>query len=184
MIIGKVQHDTHAYSVDIHTLKILQSILNNDSSGKILSEESKIVLYLSAIFHDFGKAGNIRHPGHELVSAREAEAILNRLSLSQNIKNRIINHVKNHHWFTWFNQKISNVPGADNQLAIDELLKIFTTDQDLNIAKILAKADLENVNPTFHRYILGKGHRISQEGFDKIFWTKVNFDIPNQNIKS
>ena len=182
MIIGKVQHDTHAYSVDIHTLKTLQNCYKNTAS-RFISGESQVVMTISAILHDFGKVGNIRHPGHAAVSAIEAETILKRLPLSQKVKDRIINQIENHHWFEWFNKGITGVPDLDIKLNAEKLLRIFDNNQDLNVAKILAKADLESVNPVFHRYIMGNGKLISQEEFEKRFWNKVIYDIPNHEYQ-
>lgn len=51
----------------------------------------------------------------------------------------------------------------------DEFAKIFPTWEDRVIAMILAKADFESVNPTFHLKRLIDGRTLTQEQFEKSF---------------
>lgn len=53
-IVGKEQHGTHAYSVDIHTLKVLQSAMN-DPLYRTLSDRDKTIMKYSILLHDLGK---------------------------------------------------------------------------------------------------------------------------------
>lgn len=172
MVIGKIQHPTHAYSVDIHSLEALKKCYKN-ISYKWLSQESKEVLTLSVLMHDFGKAGNVITQGHAAISLVEAEKILKNTSLPENIKTKILRQIENHHWFEGYSKDWTS--GED-------LLKIFPTNEDLKVAKIMAKADLESISPGFHRYILGNGNMISQEKFDEIFMRKIN-EIPHHEYQ-
>ena len=139
-LIGKVQHGTHDYSIDIHTLKVLQSCINNPQY-KDLSDEGKTVLKLSALLHDIGKNGQMRDPNHAQKSADYAEPILKTIKLSKNVKNRIINVITNHHWFADYNS---------NTLSPKNITAKCRLKEDLLIYQILAKADLENVSNKFH----------------------------------
>ena len=156
MAIGKVQHDTHIYSVDIHSLDVLQRSLNNPEY-KDLDEESKQVLKLSVLMHDFGKDGYVVTKDHALQSEIDAEKILPRYNLPDDVKTRVLNQIRNHHWFKSFNKKMTNE---------EDVKKIFTTEQDLKIAKIIAKADLEGIGNNFHFYCLQCN---SQDAFNKKF---------------
>lgn len=164
MTIGKVQHGTHIYSVDIHTLIVLQNCLNNPDYEK-LSEEDKEILKLSVLMHDFGKNGKVVTPGHAAQSKIDAEMILKNYNLKPEIKERVLKQVENHHWFEKYNMGKSNEEDVKN---------IFQTSEDLAVAKIMAKADLEGISPTFHRQILDYGNYLTQEQFDKLFQEKID----------
>ena len=139
-LVGKLQHGTHDYSVDIHTLKVLQSCLNNPLY-KELSNEGKTILKLSALMHDIGKNGKVRDPGHAHKSAEYVGSILNNINLPDDVKSRIINIVDNHHWFADYNEK---------SLTPQTVAAKTRTKEDFLIYQILAKADLASVNGRFH----------------------------------
>lgn len=164
MTIGKVQHGTHIYSVDVHSLKVLQSAMNNPEYAK-LSNESKEVLKLTALIHDFGKKGNIVTPGHAIESRREAELLLKNYDFPQNIKDRVLNQVENHHWFEKYNLGKANA---------QDIREIFKTPEDLKIAKMLAKGDFESVNPQFHLQRMVPNRILTQEEFDTVFAKKMS----------
>ena len=163
-IIGKKQHVTHIYSVDIHSLKLLQSCMNNPKYQK-LSEDGKVVLKFTTLLHDFGKMGSVITPGHAAMSKVYAEKILKEFPLREDLKQRILLHVENHHWFENYNNGYTS--------AID-VCNLFKTKEDLEIAKMLAKGDFENVNPTFHLKRMVRGELITQAEFDKIFAKKTD----------
>ena len=163
MTIGKVQHPTHIYSVDIHSLKVLQSAMNNPLY-KNLSPEGKEVLKLTALMHDFGKKGNMITPGHAIDSRKEAELLLHNYNFSQKIKERVLNQIEHHHWFEKYNT---------GQINADDVIKIFKTEEDLNIAKMLAKGDFEGVHPMFHLKRMNPQKILTQAEFDKEFASKM-----------
>lgn len=164
MTIGKVQHGTHIYSVDIHSLNVLQKAMNNPEYAK-LSSESKEVLKLTALMHDFGKKGNVVTPGHAIESRREAERLLENYDFPQNIKDRVLNQVENHHWFEKYNLGKANA---------QDIREIFKTPEDLKIAKMLAKGDFESVNPQFHLQRMVPNRILTQEEFDTVFAKKMS----------
>lgn len=53
-VIGKTQHGTHQYSVDVHTLKVLQNAIN-DPAYKTLNDIDKTALKFAILLHDIGK---------------------------------------------------------------------------------------------------------------------------------
>lgn len=163
MTIGKVQHGTHVYSVDIHTLEVLQKSLNHPEYEN-LSDEGKQVLKLSVLMHDFGKNGNVVTKGHARQSKADAKMVLENYDISQNIKDRVLNQVENHHWFESFNKGLTTA---------DDVKNIFKTPEDLKIAKIMAKSDLESISPDFHRHILNEDKFLTQAEFDEEFAQKM-----------
>ena len=131
MMIGKPQHGTHIYSIDIHTLELFKKALNNPSYA-CLSAEGKEVLQHAAIMHDYGKMGHIKSPGHAKLSRAYAEKVLaSNDNIPQDVKNRILNLIENHHWFEAYNK---------GYMSPDEFAKIFPTWEDRVIAMILAFA--------------------------------------------
>ncbi len=134
-IIGKLQHKTHAYAIDIHTIKTLQSAYK-DPIYETLTAENKGILKYAILLHDIGKKGGIIDHGHEFVSAEYAERILK----PSPIKSKIIADIKNHEWFKDYCQ---------NAISAQEVLKRCHSPE---ISMIMAKADLANVNPEFHYY--------------------------------
>lgn len=161
-IIGKKQHGTHQYSVDVHTLMNLSDNLR-DIRVKGLDEESQKVLKYSTILHDLGKdfiADFVPDSGHALRSAEIAKPILERLNLSEQTKERILKQIKNHHWFKDYNQGI---------VSPEQIVAKFETTQDYLIAEIMAKSDLKNVSNTFHHGCMGTE---TQAEFDSVMSEK------------
>ena len=147
-IVGKKQHDTHIFSVDVHTLRNLQDNLTNYRIQG-LDEDSKTVLKYATLLHDLGKEfirDSVPDTGHAARSKLYAQEILSRLDLPQNIKDRIIKQVENHHWFKEYNQE---------KLSAEGVVNIFGTKEDITIAEIMAKSDLKNVNNIFHKQCMG-----------------------------
>lgn len=164
MIVGKPQHGTHAYTVDIHSIKLLQTAIKNNNYAK-LSPESKEVLKLSALFHDFGKLGNTITPGHAKASKIYAEQILAHYDIPESVKARVLNIIEHHHWFEAYNKK---------QMTPQEFAKIFPTRDDRFIAMLFAKGDFESVNPTFHLQRLEFGKTLTPEQYEDKFREIMN----------
>ena len=161
-IVGKEQHGTHAYSVDIHTLKVLQSAMN-DPLYKELSDKDKTILKISALCHDFGKKGGVVDQGHASLSSEYAISILEKFSIPQGMKDRIIDIVENHHWFEGYNT---------NKISAEDVAVRCRRPEDFIISEILAKADFENVNETFH---IERSEGVStQAQFDRFMREKMN----------
>lgn len=139
-IVGKEQHGTHAYSVDIHTLKVLQSAMNNPLY-KQLDNREKTILKYSILFHDLGKKGGVVDKEHAALSADYAWSILDRYPYPQTMKDRIIDIVDNHHWFERYNMGTATAENVAVRCRRAEDIKIY---------EIFSKADFENVNENFH----------------------------------
>ena len=146
MTIGKKQHDTHSFSVDIHTLRNLQDNLANPKYSE-LDAESQLVLKYATILHDIGKRflGD-RQPdhGHSALSVEYATKILERFDLLDEVKERIIKQIKHHHWFEEYNK------GNQTPELVAKVVETFGTKEDFAVAEIMAKSDYMNVNDGFH----------------------------------
>ena len=170
-IVGKQQHRTHAYSVDIHMLKVLQDAMNNPAYSK-LSDKSKTVLKFAAILHDVGKAAGVVDSNHFRTSANYMSSILDKFNLPTEMKHQIIDAVDNHHWFGDFN--------TDKLSAQDVAVKCRRSG-DLEVYKILAKADLANVSSTFHYRVTGTSNKAEYDAFIDKKMSEVDVEIKKMN---
>ena len=138
--IGRAQHEMHQATVDIHSLRVLQSAMN-DPMYQTLSGRDKTVLKFSTLLHDIGKKSGIDDTTHDITSANFARGVLDDIQLPERLKRRVINNIRHHEWFA----KYSN-----GQLNPQDVAVIFRYPGDLKIAEIMTKADFTNVNKNFH----------------------------------
>lgn len=170
-IVGKQQHGTHAYSVDIHMLKVLQDAMNNPAYSK-LSDKSKTVLKFAAILHDVGKAAGVVDSNHFRTSANYMSSILDKFNLPTEMKHQIIDAVDNHHWFGDFNT---------DKLSAQDVAAKCRRSGDLDVYKILAKADLANVSSTFHYRVTGTSNKAEYDAFIDKKMSEVDVEIKKMN---
>lgn len=166
-VIGKKQHHTHQYSVDVHTIKNLQDNLQNHRLQG-LDSDSQLVLKYSTILHDLGKqfiSDFCPDEGHARLSAIYTEKILGRMNLSPEIKSRILKQVEFHHWFKDYNMGRLSAKGVTN---------LFKTKEDITIAEIMARSDLKNVSDNFHLRCMGIPANHSQGAYENAIEAKLS----------
>ena len=166
-VIGKKQHHTHQYSVDVHTIKNLQDNLQNHRLQG-LDSDSQLVLKYSTILHDLGKqfiSDFCPDEGHARLSAIYTENILERMNLSPEIKSRILKQVEFHHWFKDYNMGRLSAKGVTN---------LFKTKEDVTIAEIMARSDLKNVSDNFHLRCMGIPANHSQGAYENAIEAKLS----------
>lgn len=164
-MIGKQQNSNHSYSLDSHTLQNLQKTLKYADEAN-LSDESKEILKMSVMLHDMGKqfkGSGVSDTGHAILSKQYAKDILERFDYPQAKKDKILNLIENHHWFKEFNK---------GNMSADDVVKMFG--EDLAMAKVMAKADLESVSDDFHLTILEPGKKLSPAEYEKKINDKLN----------
>ena len=161
-IIGKEHYRTHEHSVDVHTLKVLQSSLNNPLYST-LSDKDKTILKMSVLMHDLGISGGIEDKEHAKTSAYYAAGILDKFKLPADVKDRITDLIQNHRLFASYNMGFSSV---------EDVAVRCRRPGDFKIYRIMAKADFENVNRYFHLYDKSGGAKTQAE-FDKYFEEKM-----------
>ena len=176
--VGKQQHKTHAYSVDIHTMEVLKKAIN-DPDYRTLSDKDRTILKFSILLHDFGKKFiNIDTPdtGHEVDSAEIAKGILAQFKLPESVKDRILNIIKNHDWFARYNK---------GEWDANRVAALFRSPDDYKIAKIMSKADLFSINPEFQygRNVLNIQENRTIENASQVFEQKLkNLDIAYEKM--
>lgn len=136
-IIGKKQHGTHDFSLDIHSLNVLKSILENPQYQK-LNNQDKFVLRLAAVLHDIAKADSVVDKSHEQLCALYAKDILTKdnMFLPSDVVTRVFDLIQNHNWLEQYNKNNGIAP---------ELAVKFRRKNDHKIAQIFAEADLKSV---------------------------------------
>lgn len=140
-IIGKKQYKTHAYSVDIHTLKVLQESVKNPLYDK-LSDGDKVILKMAALFHDIAKQEGVVDKIHPNISALYTKDLLKKVNMPKEMKDRIFELVLNHHW-------LENC--STNRVSPEKLAVTFSNPQDYLLAKIITDSDLRSVNEEFYQ---------------------------------
>lgn len=138
--IGKMQHGTQQYSVDVHILKVLKEAISTPEYQN-LSDEDKTILKYAIILHDIGKDEGIVDKLHPEKSYKLAMPIVEKLNLPKESKNRILNLIKHHHWLEFYNTGMCSAQDTAEK---------FKTGNDYEIAKIMASADLKGINEYFY----------------------------------
>lgn len=130
-MIGK--SSSHNQTLDIHVLKVLQEVLNHPDYAR-LSDESKTVIKMFTLLHDIAKKGTQSDISHVGLSALYTRNLLEKFNLQPEVKARIYELVKNHHWLEQYNK---------GELTSEDVAAMFRRPEDYPIAKIFADADLK-----------------------------------------
>ena len=151
-LLGKIQHKTHSYSVDVHTLKVLQEVMTNQEYTALPVEDRR-VLQIAVLLHDITKKEGEIDKSHPSCGAKDAGFILNKLNLTDKTKSRICLIIKNHDWLERYNKGLTSA---------QEFAKILKEGNDFLMLAILAEADLKAVKRDgefYNRYkdVLKKG---------------------------
>ncbi len=139
-VIGKQQHETQEFSLDTHILKVLQEAVNNEKYQN-LSNLDKTILKISTVLHDIAKQEGVVDEEHPMASALYARNILEKYSLPANMKDRVFELIKNHHWLEKYNT---------SEIDADYSAAMFRHKDDFKIAQIMAEADLKGVSNSFY----------------------------------
>lgn len=151
-IIGKKPDDNpalefkHSYSLDIHTLIVLQEAMKNTKYND-LSAQDKTVLKFACILHDIAKNEGVADPDHPERSSLYAANILDKYKYVSKMKLRIVELVRNHHWFA----KVCN-----NRISPKQAALLFRRENDFLVARILAEADIKGVSNDFYNCLSPK----------------------------
>ncbi len=139
--IGKKQHSTHEYTLDIHTLLVLANSINNPDY-KNLAPANKTVLKTAALFHDILKAENEADENHQILSAFYARGIVKKFMKNPEMLERLSEFIKNHHWLRDYD--------PSKKYSIKSTAFKFRRAGDFDAAKIMAQADLMSVSDEFY----------------------------------
>lgn len=147
-MIGKPQHKTHAYTLDLHTLKVLQGVTANPKFATLSKEDKKIVS-IASLLHDVTKTEGLRDPLHPMESAFDAYYIIQKMNLPEEQQLKVYELIKSHNWLDRLNNP-KNTAEKVERIAQDIAFDARHTNT-FELAKILCEADLKAVrkDPTF-----------------------------------
>ncbi|MBT8150751.1 MAG: [protein-PII] uridylyltransferase [Gammaproteobacteria bacterium] len=150
-IIGKMQYDLfHVYTVDIHTLEVVQNIYRFAHEGsefdyllaaKIINGHIKIeLLYLAALFHDIAKG---RGGDHSELGAHDAREFCLRHGVGKLETNLVVWLVENHLLMSSVSQK-QDISDPD---VIRHFAETVRERSYLDCLFVLTVADINGTNP-------------------------------------
>lgn len=132
---GKIQHHTHSYSVDIHTLKVLQGVMQNSTYAS-LPKDDKRALQMAVLMHDITKKEGEIDKSHPVCSAKDASFIFNKIDMPIEEKKKICLIIRNHDWLERYNKGITSA---------QEFAQTLKDGNNFKMLCILAEADLKAV---------------------------------------
>ena len=152
--IDKKQHKTHDFTVDVHTLKVLQGVMSDKRYSK-LSENDKRLLCISTLLHDLTKLENSVDKTHPMYSAYDSYYLLNKMDLPEKDKIKVYTIIKNHEWLERYNGKVKIGPNKyrdktsiEKEIASKNIAFDLKDDNNFELASILTKADMKAVKET------------------------------------
>ena len=140
-VIGKVQHKTHDYTVDIHTLAVLQECINNQYFNALGNKDKK-ALILVCLLHDITKTEHCIDKSHPKNSAYDAYFILKKFGLENSERLNIYQLIKNHDLLEHCNKAAT--PEEQKNL-LQRYAYELRSDNLAELAIMLTKADLKSV---------------------------------------
>lgn len=152
--IDKKQHKTHDFTVDVHTLKVLQGIMA-DTRYNELSKKDQQLLCISALLHDLTKLENSVDKTHPMYSAYDSYYLLNKMDMSEVDKTKVYKLIKNHEWLERYNGKVKTGPHTyrdktqkEKEIATKDIAFDLKDGNNFELASILTKADMKAVKET------------------------------------
>lgn len=151
-VIGKRQHDTHDYTIDVHSLNVLQECMK-DPYFDTLSKKEKQELILSALLHDITKEEYAIDKTHPENSSYDAYYILEKLNLPKQEQLNIYQMIKNHDMLEQCNKPVINpLTGEKTPISEEDQLKKvkryayeLRSDNLAELECLFTKADLMSV---------------------------------------
>ena len=134
-LIGKIQHHTHSYTVDIHTLKVLQGVMLNPLY-KNLPKNDRRALQIAVLMHDITKKEGEIDKTHPSCAAKDTAFILNNIQIPSKQKEKICLLIRNHDWLERYNKGITPAK---------EFAEILKDGNNFEMLCILAESDLKAV---------------------------------------
>lgn len=152
-VVGKKQHKTHSYTVDIHTFNVIRECIQ-DSFFEKLNVQQKYELLISALLHDISKEEYSIDKAHPTNSANDAYCILKKFNLPETMHSRIYLLIKNHDMLEQCNKQVLDAltgekrPVSDieqNKIVMQYADELGFDNNVIKLACILTGADLKSV---------------------------------------
>lgn len=147
-IIGNKQHKTHSYSVDQHSLRVLQNVVKSDKWDAFNLSDKK-VLILGGLFHDITKKERTIDKTHPAQSAFDTYFLTSKLGLSDKEQAKLYTLIDSHDWL----EKLQKA--EDKNAKMQETAFRFRKGNMFQMAQLFCEADLKAVKANdkfFHKY--------------------------------
>lgn len=141
--VGKEQHGTHDFSLDVHTLKVLQEVFKNPEYER-LPETSKKHIQIAALMHDITKAEGRADAEHPKNSGFDTYYLLDKLDYSEKDKLKVYHIIKNHDWLAKYDFSKESAKKFAFNLRENNAFKLCS---------ILTEADLKGVQKNDRFYL-------------------------------
>lgn len=145
--VGKLQNQTHDFTLDIHTIKVLQNLFKSKDYQN-LPEKSQQQIRLAALLHDIDKSEGVVDKYHPQNSAFDAYYLLKKLDLSENDRLKIYQIISEHTWLANLKNTDDDVVKLRKKLAFN-----FRENDTFKLATILTEADLKAVKKNEAMYV-------------------------------
>lgn len=136
-LISLKQHDIHDYTLDVHTLLVVQKLKEYENFNK-LNEYNRLIVLYAALLHDIEKKENEVDPSHPERGAVKSSRILYRLGFSEHFINNVYLLIKYH-------QLLGLIASGRVDFAPEKLVKIYEESATLELQTILSIADIKSV---------------------------------------
>jgi hypothetical protein len=137
-VVGKIQHKTHFYTVDKHSLRVLQ-LLTSFADWETFTEDEKRLLTMLALFHDISKTERTIDKSHPIQSAKDTFFISENLGLGESEREKLVVFIKYHDWLERINKSI------DNANILFETAELFKKYDAYKLMLNFCEADLKSV---------------------------------------
>lgn len=128
--IGRKQHDNHRYTLDIHTLRAVEEMVNDPEFVTLPPYEQEVAT-TAMVLHDISKQEGCVDPLHPEHSAYMAYKMLKSVGYDDAFAERVWGLINNHHW-----------PENLNSSNINDYAVIFRRPNDFKIARLMQRSDL------------------------------------------
>jgi hypothetical protein len=150
--VGKVQHGVHDYTIDIHSLSVLQKCMNISDFDNF-SDKDKRIIMISALLHDITKEEHEIDKSHPANSSFDSYYILEKFNLPKEEQMSIYQLIKNHDMLEHCNGTVYDTKLKDyrhiNDAEQDKIVQNYAYELHTgNLAKletVFTKADLLSV---------------------------------------
>lgn len=141
-IVGRKQGQPHEFSVDKHTLKLIDEVRKNPEFNK-LSPADQTNLLWAALLHDTGKQPGLSPVGHEWASAKIAYGVLSSLGYPPERVQRIAALINRHN-------EAGYLPGSNSSVLADpkaaqDLAVFYRHPEALRQLAILNESDIRAI---------------------------------------
>ncbi|MGH9553319.1 MAG: hypothetical protein ACRD3W_28315, partial [Terriglobales bacterium] len=145
-IVGRPQHGGHEFTIDEHSLRLLD-VANNHPLFNTLPPYDQTNLLWATLSHDIGKRAGITDPDHEWASGNLIWGVLRTMGYSQTRINRIADLISRHSEVSYYpgNQTWSRLQNGNS---LDDIATFYRHPNALTQLRIMNEADIKSINGT------------------------------------